>query len=286
MGVAEGCFQLQTLEALTIGGYWWSDEGKPRSFGNFPKMPRCHAANDEVKSSRWWWWRTSNLWRASTQSCRKFGTSMWLVLEDISVLITTWPHEVGLKIVILSGHPKLLDKKYRRKQKLWFFHIFCLFVETGLFFPRRFLQSAESSCDWGIATFELRVLVNLIMRLNFHHRKRQDQGTEFQAFRNIKISSHQSSNPKKTEKKGYQLTQPPCWIGPQFKSYQNIIQSLLQVMALLLRLQTSPWVPMAPACVHMPNGVETLLCFETCWKLIWMDPCLFSHIHINYLHDL
>lgn len=120
IGASDGCGRrVLSVSNIRSIDNWWSDEGNTRKFGNFPKMPRCHVANDEVKSPRWWWWRTSNLWRASAQSCRKFGTSMWLVLEDITVLITTWPHEVGLKIVILSGHPKLLDKKYRRKQKLW-----------------------------------------------------------------------------------------------------------------------------------------------------------------------
>lgn len=150
-------------------------------------------------------------------------------------------------------------------------------------FPRRFLESTETSCDWGIATFDLRVLVNIIIRLNLHHRKRQYQGTKFSG-----LSKHQDpftskEKLKKRIKKGYQLTQPPCWIGRQFKSYQNIIQSLLQVMASLLRLQTSPWVPMAPACVHMPNGGGNFVVFLNLLEVDLDGPMLVLRYSNNLL---
>ena len=47
---------------------------------------------------------------------------------------------------------------------------------------------------------------------------------KFSGLSKHQISSHQIEKAY-LKKKGYQLTQPPCWIGPQFKSYQNIIQT-------------------------------------------------------------
>ena len=64
-----------------------------------------------------------------------------LVLEEISVLITTWPHEVGLKIVILSGHPKLLDKNIGGNRSCDFSIFFACLLKQGCFFLADFSKA-------------------------------------------------------------------------------------------------------------------------------------------------
>lgn len=54
-------------------------------------------------------------------------------------------------------------------------------------------------------------------------------------------------------------------------------------MALLLRLQTSPWVPMAPACVHMPNGGGNFVVFLNLLEVDLDGPMLVLTYPYNLL---